>query len=183
MPPEELIIHKLLALIQTKTRPCVTALVKSEIVKLPELPGHKHCLPGGIFKSQCWRALTDDETSSHYIFLFMLLLIPFLVIGLSIKANIKKSKRPGRISSALVNLKQRSRQKSPNLVRNPNQKSNFQWFKYANIFKLADLRISRSLNVILSNLALLIFSFNITALSNVKANFSVGCINFAGVFV
>ena len=30
----------------------------------------------------------DDETSSHYIFLFMLLLIPFLVIGLSIKANI-----------------------------------------------------------------------------------------------
>ena len=30
----------------------------------------------------------DDETSSHYIFLFVLLLIPFLVIGLSIKANI-----------------------------------------------------------------------------------------------
>ena len=28
----------------------------------------------------------DDETSSRYIFLFMLLLIPFLVIGLSIKA-------------------------------------------------------------------------------------------------
>ena len=36
----------------------------------------------------CWRGLMDDETSSHYIFLFMLLLIPFLVIGLSIKANI-----------------------------------------------------------------------------------------------
>ena len=32
----------------------------------------------------------DDETSSHYIFLFMLMLIPFLVIGLSIKANIHK---------------------------------------------------------------------------------------------
>ena len=30
----------------------------------------------------------DDEISSHYIFLFMLLLIPFLVLGLSIKANI-----------------------------------------------------------------------------------------------
>ena len=28
----------------------------------------------------------DGETSSHYIFLFMLLLIPFHVIGLSIKA-------------------------------------------------------------------------------------------------
>ena len=27
----------------------------------------------------------DDETSSHFIFLLMLLLIPFLVIGLSIK--------------------------------------------------------------------------------------------------
>ena len=36
----------------------------------------------------CWWELMDDETSSHYIFLFMLLLIPFLVIGLSIKANI-----------------------------------------------------------------------------------------------
>ena len=32
--------------------------------------------------------LMDDETSSHYIFSFMLLLIPFLVIGFSIKANI-----------------------------------------------------------------------------------------------
>ena len=28
----------------------------------------------------------DDETSSRYIFLFMLLLIPFLAIGLSINA-------------------------------------------------------------------------------------------------
>ena len=32
----------------------------------------------------CWLELMDDETSSRYIFLFMLLLIPFLVIGLSI---------------------------------------------------------------------------------------------------
>ena len=30
----------------------------------------------------------DDEISSRYIFLLMLLLIPFLVIGLSIKALI-----------------------------------------------------------------------------------------------
>ena len=30
----------------------------------------------------------DDETSTRYIFLFMLLPIPFLVIGLSIKALI-----------------------------------------------------------------------------------------------
>ena len=30
----------------------------------------------------------DDETSSRYIFLFMLLLIPFLIIGLSIEANL-----------------------------------------------------------------------------------------------
>ena len=29
----------------------------------------------------------DDETSSQHIFLVMLLLIPFLVIGLSIKAK------------------------------------------------------------------------------------------------
>ena len=36
--------------------------------------------------SACLRGLMDDETSSHYIFLFMLLLIPFHVIGLSIKA-------------------------------------------------------------------------------------------------
>ena len=35
----------------------------------------------GRLCSACWRGLMDDETSSHYIFLFMLLLIPFLVIG------------------------------------------------------------------------------------------------------
>ena len=42
----------------------------------------------GDFDSACWRELIDDDTSSRYIFLFMFLLIPFLVIGLSIKANI-----------------------------------------------------------------------------------------------
>ena len=49
-----------------------------------------HCVLccAGDFYSACWRGLMDDETSSHYIFLFMLLLIPFLVIGLSIKSNI-----------------------------------------------------------------------------------------------
>ena len=45
------------------------------------------CSAGG-FDSACWRGLMDDETSCHYILLFMLLLIPFLLIGLSIKANI-----------------------------------------------------------------------------------------------
>ena len=45
------------------------------------------CCVGG-FCPACWRGLMDDETSSHYIFLFMLLLIPFLVISLNIKANI-----------------------------------------------------------------------------------------------
>ena len=38
------------------------------------------------FDSGCWEELMDDETSSRYIFLLMLLLIPFLLIGLSIKA-------------------------------------------------------------------------------------------------
>ena len=49
-----------------------------------------HCLLccAGDFDSACWRELMDDETSSPYIVLFMLLLIPFLVIGLSIKANV-----------------------------------------------------------------------------------------------
>ena len=32
------------------------------------------------------RGLVDDETSSHYIFLFVLLLVPFHLMGLSIKA-------------------------------------------------------------------------------------------------
>ena len=32
----------------------------------------------------------DDKTSSRNVFLFMLLPIPFLIIGLSIKANMKK---------------------------------------------------------------------------------------------
>ena len=41
----------------------------------------------GRLCSACWRGLMNDETLSHYIFLFMLLLVPFLVIGLSIKAN------------------------------------------------------------------------------------------------
>ena len=46
----------------------------------------------GDFASACWWELMDDETSSRYIFLFMLLLIPFLVIGLSIKVlNISNS--------------------------------------------------------------------------------------------
>ena len=40
----------------------------------------------GRLCSACLRGLMDDETSPHYIFLFMLLLIPFHVIGLSIKA-------------------------------------------------------------------------------------------------
>ena len=40
----------------------------------------------GRLCSACLRGLMDDETSSHYIFLFMLLLIPFHVIGLSSKA-------------------------------------------------------------------------------------------------
>ena len=40
----------------------------------------------GRLCSACLRGLMDDETSSHYIFLFLLLLIPFHVIGLSIKA-------------------------------------------------------------------------------------------------
>ena len=47
------------------------------------------CCAGGFYLAR-WRGLMDDETSSHYVFLFMLLLIPFLVIGLSIKANIYK---------------------------------------------------------------------------------------------
>ena len=42
----------------------------------------------GDFDSASWRELMDDETSSRYIFLFMLLLIAFLVIDLSTKANI-----------------------------------------------------------------------------------------------
>ena len=40
----------------------------------------------GRLCSACLRGLMDDETSPHFIFLFMLLLIPFHVIGLSIKA-------------------------------------------------------------------------------------------------
>ena len=48
------------------------------------------CCAGGFYPA-CWLGLMDDVTSSHYIFLFMLLLIPFLVIGLSIKANIWNS--------------------------------------------------------------------------------------------
>ena len=40
------------------------------------------------FDSGCWEELMDDETSSRYISLLMLLLIPFLVISLSIKALI-----------------------------------------------------------------------------------------------
>ena len=49
-----------------------------------------HCVLccAGDFDPGCWRELMDDETSSLYIFLFMLLLIPFLVISLSIKALI-----------------------------------------------------------------------------------------------
>ena len=43
----------------------------------------------GDFDSTCSLELMDDETSSRYIFLFMLLLIHFLVIGLSITANIQ----------------------------------------------------------------------------------------------
>ena len=43
------------------------------------------CCVGGS-DSACWQELMDDGTSSRYIFLFMLLLISFLVIGLSIKA-------------------------------------------------------------------------------------------------
>ena len=43
------------------------------------------------FDSARWRELIDDETSSRYIFLFMLLLITFLVIGLSIKVKKKLS--------------------------------------------------------------------------------------------
>ena len=45
------------------------------------------CCAGGFYPA-CWRGLLIDDTPSHYIFLFMLLLIPFLVIGLSIKTNI-----------------------------------------------------------------------------------------------
>ena len=45
------------------------------------------CCAGGFYPA-CWLGPMDDETSSRYIFLSMLLLIPFLVIGLSIKANI-----------------------------------------------------------------------------------------------
>ena len=44
-------------------------------------------LMGGFYPA-CWQGLMDDETSPCYIFLFVLLLIPFLVIGLCIKANI-----------------------------------------------------------------------------------------------
>ena len=43
------------------------------------------CCVGGS-DSACWQELMDDGISSRYIFLFMLLLISFLVIGLSIKA-------------------------------------------------------------------------------------------------
>ena len=48
-----------------------------------------HCVLccAGDSDSACWQELMDDGTSTPYIFLFMLLLIPFLVIGLSIKAN------------------------------------------------------------------------------------------------
>ena len=45
------------------------------------------CCAGGFLPSMLV-GLMDDETSCHYIFLFMLLPIPFLVIGLSIKENI-----------------------------------------------------------------------------------------------
>ena len=47
------------------------------------------CCAGDI-DSWCWEELMDDETLSRYIFLLMLmlLLIPFFVIGLSIKALI-----------------------------------------------------------------------------------------------
>ena len=38
------------------------------------------CRAEGFYPA-CWRGLMDDETSFHNIFLFMLLLIPFLVIG------------------------------------------------------------------------------------------------------
>ena len=49
-----------------------------------------HCVLccAGDFDSACCRELMGDETWSRYIFLFMLLLIPFLVIGLSTKALI-----------------------------------------------------------------------------------------------
>ena len=45
------------------------------------------CCAGGFLPSMLV-GLMDDETSCHYIFFFMLLPIPFLVIGLSIKENI-----------------------------------------------------------------------------------------------
>ena len=52
-----------------------------------------HCVlwRAGGFYSAGWRGLMDDEASSHYVFLFMLLLIAFLVIDLSIKANISSN--------------------------------------------------------------------------------------------
>ena len=42
-----------------------------------------HCVwcCAGDSDSACWRELMDDRTSSPYIFLFMLLLIPFVVVG------------------------------------------------------------------------------------------------------
>ena len=46
------------------------------------------CYLGGFY-SACWERVMEDETLFHYIFLFLLLLIPFLVIGLRIKAFAK----------------------------------------------------------------------------------------------
>ena len=48
-----------------------------------------HCVLccAGDSDSACLRELMNDGTSSPYIFLLMLLLIPFLVIDLSIKAK------------------------------------------------------------------------------------------------
>ena len=48
----------------------------------------------GRLCSACLWGLMDDENSSHYIFLFMLLLIPFHVIGLSIKTLLVHRNNP-----------------------------------------------------------------------------------------